>query len=107
MDQSRRVCEAVAGGELDVAIVGGDIPDELSETLDAVPYAEVRCSPSSVTRNCRVLCFRRKHDLAGRINTIWRWAILRTQQLRALKSCVLKYLSLVPSGKIGCAHWAG
>ena len=42
VDQCRRVCEAVAGGELDVAIVGGDIPDELSETLDAVPYAEVR-----------------------------------------------------------------
>ena len=42
VDNCRRVCEAVAGGELDVAIVVGDIPDELSETLDAVPYAEVR-----------------------------------------------------------------
>lgn len=35
------MCEAVAGGELDVAIFGGDIPDELSDTLEAVPYAEV------------------------------------------------------------------
>ena len=42
VDQSRRVCEAVAGGELDVAIVGGDIPLELADSLTAVPYAEAR-----------------------------------------------------------------
>jgi hypothetical protein len=42
VDSSRPVCEAVAGGELDAAIVGGDIPEELADTLTAVPYAEAR-----------------------------------------------------------------
>ena len=46
------MCEAVAGGELDVAIVGGDIPDELSETLDAVPYAEVQPASGSPAWFC-------------------------------------------------------
>jgi len=44
------VCEGVAGGELDVAIVIGDIPDELSDTLEAVPYAEVRRLLDTVLR---------------------------------------------------------
>lgn len=40
VDPSRRICDAVAGGELDVAIIGGDIPLELVDTLAAVPYAQ-------------------------------------------------------------------
>lgn len=40
VDPSRRICDAVAGGELDVAIIGGDIPLELADTLAAVPYAQ-------------------------------------------------------------------
>lgn len=48
VDQSRRICDAVAGGELDVAIIGGEVPDELQASLKAVTYAEdqlVRFSP--------------------------------------------------------------
>jgi len=50
VDHCHRVCEGVAGGELDVAIVIGDIPDELSDTLEAVPYAEVRRLLDTVLR---------------------------------------------------------
>ena len=40
MDQSRRVCDAVAGGQLDVAIIGGEVPEDLQASLKAVTYAE-------------------------------------------------------------------
>jgi DNA-binding transcriptional LysR family regulator len=39
VDKSRRICEAVAAGEVEVAIVGGSVPDELRDRLTAVPYA--------------------------------------------------------------------
>ncbi len=40
MDQSRRICDGVAAGELDVAIIGGEVPTELQPGLKAVTYAE-------------------------------------------------------------------
>ncbi len=40
MDQSRRICDAVAAGELDVAIIGGEVPPELYPALKSVTYAE-------------------------------------------------------------------
>ena len=40
VDQSRRICEAVAGGELDVAIIGGEVEPELAPALRAITYAE-------------------------------------------------------------------
>ena len=40
VDQSRRICDAVAGGELDVAIVGGEVPPELRPSLRVATYAE-------------------------------------------------------------------
>lgn len=40
VDQSRRICDAVAGGELDVAIIGGEVPPELQTALKTVTYAE-------------------------------------------------------------------
>ncbi len=40
VDQSRRICEAVAGGELDVAIIGGEVDPEVAPALRAITYAE-------------------------------------------------------------------
>jgi DNA-binding transcriptional LysR family regulator len=40
VDQSRRICDAVASGQLDVAIIGGEVPDDLQASLKAVTYAE-------------------------------------------------------------------
>lgn len=40
VDQSRRICDAVAGGQLDVAIIGGEVPEDLQASLKAVTYAE-------------------------------------------------------------------
>lgn len=40
VDQSRRICDGVAAGELDVAIIGGEVPDDLQSALKAVTYAE-------------------------------------------------------------------
>ena len=33
VEQSRRACSAVANGEADCAIIGGDVPDELAHVL--------------------------------------------------------------------------
>lgn len=33
VDRSRKVCEAVARGETDVAVVGGEVPTELCDVL--------------------------------------------------------------------------
>lgn len=45
VDPSSRICDAVAAGELDVAIIGGDLPRELEDTLAAVPYAQASTPP--------------------------------------------------------------
>ena len=37
VDKSRHVCSAVAKGDIDVAIIGGHVPDELKDVLQ-VPY---------------------------------------------------------------------
>ncbi|NJL83603.1 MAG: LysR family transcriptional regulator [Chloroflexaceae bacterium] len=37
---TRRTSWAVANGQVDVAIIGGEVPPELQETLEIVPYAE-------------------------------------------------------------------
>jgi len=37
---TRRIAWSVANGQIDLAIVGGEIPTELVEALDIVPYAE-------------------------------------------------------------------
>lgn len=33
VDQSRRACDAVAQGEADCAIIGGEVPEELAPVL--------------------------------------------------------------------------
>ena len=38
VDRSRRVCEAVARGETDVAVVGGEVPNELCDVLQVQQY---------------------------------------------------------------------
>lgn len=40
VDNSRRICDAIAKSELDLAIIGGDIPAELADCLQATPYAQ-------------------------------------------------------------------
>lgn len=40
VDPSRRVCDSVAKGELDVAIIGGEVPPDLAASVRAVTYAE-------------------------------------------------------------------
>ena len=55
VDPSRRICDAVAAGELDVAIIGGDLPAELVDILAATPYAQAR------TR--KKLCFLLNKDI--------------------------------------------
>lgn len=37
---TRRTCWGVANGQVDLAIVGGEVPAELQETLKVIPYAE-------------------------------------------------------------------
>ncbi|MEH2328567.1 LysR family transcriptional regulator [Nostoc sp.] len=37
---TRRTAWSVANGQVDLAIIGGEIPGELSESLDVIPYAE-------------------------------------------------------------------
>jgi DNA-binding transcriptional LysR family regulator len=37
---TRRTAWAVANGQIDLAIIGGEIPPELQESLEVVPYAE-------------------------------------------------------------------
>jgi DNA-binding transcriptional LysR family regulator len=37
---TRRTAWSVANGQVDLAIIGGEIPGELSESLEIVPYAE-------------------------------------------------------------------
>ncbi len=42
VDQSRRVCDAVAAGAVDCAIIGGEVPAELAHSLRAEPFAQAR-----------------------------------------------------------------
>jgi DNA-binding transcriptional LysR family regulator len=37
---TRRTAWSVANGQVDLAIIGGEIPAELKESLDVIPYAE-------------------------------------------------------------------
>ncbi|CAM9106373.1 unnamed protein product [Chrysoparadoxa australica] len=37
---TRRIAWSIANGQLDIAIVGGEIPNELKEILEVVPYVE-------------------------------------------------------------------
>ena len=37
---TRRTSWAIANGQLDLAIIGGEVPSELQETLQVIPYAE-------------------------------------------------------------------
>ncbi len=37
---TRRTAWSVANGQVDLAIIGGEIPGELSESLEVIPYAE-------------------------------------------------------------------
>ncbi|KAK9916423.1 hypothetical protein WJX75_002429 [Coccomyxa subellipsoidea] len=39
VEQSRRACDAVARGEADCAIIGGDVPEDLAPVLQVTPYA--------------------------------------------------------------------
>ncbi|CAK0737405.1 hypothetical protein CVIRNUC_000907 [Coccomyxa viridis] len=56
VEQSRRACSAVANGEADCAIIGGDVPDELAHVLKVTPYASDEL----------VLIVPRHHELAKR-----------------------------------------
>ena len=37
VEQSRRACDAVARGEADCAIIGGDVPEDLAPVLQVCP----------------------------------------------------------------------
>jgi DNA-binding transcriptional LysR family regulator len=37
---TRRTCWSVANGQIDLAIIGGEVPAELAESLTIIPYAE-------------------------------------------------------------------
>lgn len=37
---TRRTCWSVVNGQIDLAIIGGEVPAELVESLDIIPYAE-------------------------------------------------------------------
>ncbi len=37
---TRRTCWAVANGQVDLAIIGGEVPSELRDSLEVIPYAE-------------------------------------------------------------------
>ncbi|BDA41067.1 probable ruBisCO transcriptional regulator [Coccomyxa sp. Obi] len=56
VDQSRRACDAVARGEADCAIIGGDVPEDLEAILQVTPYAHDEL----------VLIVPRHHELAKR-----------------------------------------
>ena len=36
VEQSRRACDAVAHGEADCAIIGGDVPEDLASVLQVI-----------------------------------------------------------------------
>ena len=38
VDKSRSVCESVAHGEVDVAIIGGHVPEDLKDVLQACQH---------------------------------------------------------------------
>jgi len=40
VQSTRRITHRVAGGDLDLAIVGGEVPYELRQTLEVLPYGE-------------------------------------------------------------------
>ena len=40
VQSTRRICWCVANGQLDFAIVGGEIPEKLQGALEIIPYAE-------------------------------------------------------------------
>ncbi|KAK9831888.1 hypothetical protein WJX81_005804 [Elliptochloris bilobata] len=40
VEQSRRVCGALAHGQVDCAIIGGEVPEELRQCLAAEPFAQ-------------------------------------------------------------------
>ncbi|NET32163.1 MAG: LysR family transcriptional regulator [Cyanothece sp. SIO1E1] len=37
---TRRTCWSVANGQIDLAIIGGEVPSELQDSLEVIPYAE-------------------------------------------------------------------
>ncbi len=56
VEQSRKACSAVANGEADCAIIGGDVPDELAHVLKVGSHTslkdcslEVRCGPLHIS----------------------------------------------------------
>lgn len=42
VDKSRSVCQSVAHGEVDVAIIGGHVPEELKDVLQACQFYQVQ-----------------------------------------------------------------
>jgi len=40
VDTTRHICWNVAKGEIDIAVIGGEVPPELKETLHITPYAD-------------------------------------------------------------------
>jgi DNA-binding transcriptional LysR family regulator len=40
VDSTRHICWNVANGQIDLAIIGGEVPIELRQTLQVIPYAE-------------------------------------------------------------------
>ena len=50
VEQSRRACDAVARGEADCAIIGGEVPDELADVLQVAPASLSSCTPCQIAR---------------------------------------------------------
>ena len=40
VDTSRRICRAISNGDIDVGIIGGEVPKDLSQQLQVIPYAQ-------------------------------------------------------------------
>jgi hypothetical protein len=40
VDSTRHICWNVGNGQIDLAIIGGEVPIERGQTLQVIPYAE-------------------------------------------------------------------
>lgn len=60
VDKSREVCSAVAKGDVDVAIIGGHVPNELKDVLQVIrhkaSHLAVHLSPACCVRSASCCC---------------------------------------------------
>ncbi len=62
VDKSRSVCLSVANGEVDVAIIGGHVPEDLKDVLQVMSHGHVlmlwvtTCAKRAVLHQCSLCC---------------------------------------------------